>query len=237
MKLNTHFHNRSYKTEMIDLESTPSNDRIRNVKELDFFGKISGSNYYAWREIYKIIKEKEAEYNIVDLGCGGGETLKYFAISARNKGIKIKFTGVDTSDIVIKYMKLNCSNFDEITGVNTEFENFIKNTSQRIDIIYCSLFCHHLRDTEIICLMKSAKAMKSVLIIHDLLRSRLLYYGSYILTRILGGSELSKHDGPISVLKAFKKSEIFDMAVEAGYNNFKYKAIPFHRFIMVFFPS
>lgn len=233
MKLIPNLKSRSHQSEMIDMPNVPPEDRIRNIKELDLFGKISGGNYFSWKEISKIIRNNNRQYNLVDIGCGGGETLKYFAKSARSKGLKMSFTGVDNSETVINYMKNNCGNYQEITGVNTEFDNFITNSSQKIDILHCSLFCHHLQDSEILCLMKKAKERGAILIISDLSRSKFLYYGSLAITHVLNGTALAKHDGPVSVLKGFKKSEIIDIATKASYSNYKYKTLPFYRFILV----
>lgn len=233
MKLIPNFKTRSYQSEMIDLPNVSPEERIRNIKELDLFSKISGGNYFSWKEISKIIRNNNVHYNLVDIGCGGGETLKYFAKSAKNTGLKMSFTGVDNSEAVINYMKNNCAKYQEITGVNTEFDNFLTNSSQKIDVLHCSLFCHHLQDTEILCLMKKAKERGSILIISDLSRSKFLYYGSLLLTHVLNGTTLSKHDGPVSVSKGFKKSEIIEIAIKAGYSNYKYKTIPFYRFILV----
>jgi SAM-dependent methyltransferase len=227
---------RSQKLEMIDLPGISKEERIKNMRELDVLGKISGGNYYSWKVIYKLLNDKNSEYRLVDLGCGGGETLKYFAKSAKNKDLKMKFTGVDKSDIVIDYMNRNCSGYNEIVGINTDFENFLTNTSQKIDIIYCSLFCHHLENQEIICLMRKVKARNSVLIIHDLSRSTLLYYGSYIFTRVYNCTVLAKHDGPISVARGFKRIELENMAIKAGFSNFKYMKIPFFKILMVLIP-
>jgi hypothetical protein len=57
-------------------------------------------------------------------------------------------------------------------------------------------------------------------VINDLQRNPLAYYGVWFLTRLLNGSALAKHDGPVSVLRAFKRREIETLIQRAGLMDF-----------------
>ena len=102
----------------------------------------------------------------------------------------------------------------------SEFSEFIK-TETDIDIIHCSLFCHHLNDDELFELFSYiSSSVRTGLVLNDLQRSRIAYYGVYAITHLLNGSSLSKNDGPISVLRAFKKKELQVLLEKAGILNY-----------------
>jgi hypothetical protein len=54
------------------------------------------------------------------------------------------------------------------------------------------------------------------IIINDLQRHPLAYYGIAGLTRLLGASAMMQNDGPLSVLRGFQADELLGIAAEAG---------------------
>ena len=101
-----------------------------------------------------------------------------------------------------------CKDYSEISGVVSDYRDFLK-TGTNIDIIHCSLFCHHLKDDELAELFSYIKRYaKTGFVINDLQRHWLAYYGVQMITFMLNGSALSKNDGPVSILRAFKMAEL-----------------------------
>ena len=87
-------------------------------------------------------------------------------------------------------------------------------------MVYCTLFAHHLDPPDVVRLLKamSSKA-RHLVIVDDLIRSRLGYLLAWIGTRLLSGSWVVHHDGPLSVKAAFTPAEILDLASQAGLRN------------------
>jgi hypothetical protein len=56
---------------------------------------------------------------------------------------------------------------------------------------------------------------KTGLIVNDLQRNRLAYYSAKYITRLLNGSLMAQNDGPISVLRGFKKEELTELLQNA----------------------
>jgi hypothetical protein len=84
------------------------------------------------------------------------------------------------------------------------------------DYVFCSLFLHHFEDAKVVELLRrfAETARKAVLII-DLERHPVPYYFLPI-TRWLGWSEVTLHDGRISVEAAFRRRELESLAERAG---------------------
>jgi ubiquinone/menaquinone biosynthesis C-methylase UbiE len=85
------------------------------------------------------------------------------------------------------------------------------------DYVICSLFFHHLNEAEgTLLLREMARVARRGLLVNDLLRSRLACLLTAMITRLLFGNRLTRHDGPMSVLRGFRPQELGRMATEAG---------------------
>jgi len=204
----------------LDAPHVPKELLLENLRELDFINRILGGHSITMNGIKKLVTEINKIYHIVDLGCGSGGTMKHIAGWARAKGYKVKLTGVDKNADVIHYMNEYCKDYAEINGVVSDYRDFL-NTAPTIDIIHCSLFCHHLKDDELAALFRCMEQYcKTGFVINDLQRNWLAYYGVQLITYVLNGSALSKNDGPVSILRAFKFEELKMLLQRAQIKNY-----------------
>ncbi len=202
------FKNRSGQSEMMDAPDIPVQLLHKNLGELDVLNRYLGGHSISIEGIKRLMTDRQKIYHIVDLGCGSGDVLKYIARWARLNQYQVKLTGVDKNPDAIQYLIINCSEYSEITGVVSDYRDFLK-TDPKVDIVHCSLFCHHLNNQELLQLFSYLKTYTSEgFVVNDLQRSPIAYYSVWFLTRLLNGSALSKHDGPISVLRAFSRNEL-----------------------------
>jgi 2-polyprenyl-3-methyl-5-hydroxy-6-metoxy-1,4-benzoquinol methylase len=213
------FAHRSSESELLDATGVPKELLFQNLHELDLINRTLGGHAITLAGIKKLLTNKNKIHHIVDIGCGGGNSMKYIADWARSNGYKIKLTGVDMNADAIEYMNNHCKGYPEISGVVSDYRNFLKNNAMA-DIIHCSLFCHHLTDDELIELFICLKQYTTTgFVINDLQRHWFAYYSIKYLTRILNGSALVKNDAPLSVLRGFKKQELNSLFEKAGLKN------------------
>jgi hypothetical protein len=89
------------------------------------------------------------------------------------------------------------------------------------DIIFCSLFCHHFREDELIAMFRwMAENSIRGFFINDLHRHKFAYYSIRMLTSLFSKSYLVKNDAPLSVLRGFKKKELSTLLDKAGISNY-----------------
>ena len=227
------FKYRSDKLELLDTTDIPKALLYKNLHELDLLNKILGSNRISLNGIIKLLVNKNKCYHIVDLGCGSGYTMRFIADWARTKGIKVKLTGVDMNADTINYLKEHCSEYPEIQTFTGDYRDFLK-TNDDIDIINCSLFCHHLKDEELTELFKWCQLKaKAGFVINDLQRNWMAYYLVQFFTLVFNASRLAKNDGPISVLRGFKKKELIVLLNKAQIKKYSIKRKWAFRFLIV----
>lgn len=211
---------RSYESELLDAPNISKELLFQNLKELDFISRALGGHSISLSGIKKLVTDKNKIYHIVDLGCGSGDTMQVIADWAIKGGYQVRLTGVDMNPDVINYMNDHCKDYPEISGVASDYRDFLK-TGVSIDVIHCSLFCHHLKDDELAELFSFFKCFtKTGFVINDLHRHWLAYYCVYLITHLMNGSALSKNDGPVSVLRAFKLNELHALIRKAEITNY-----------------
>jgi SAM-dependent methyltransferase len=211
------FKYRSYEKELLDKSNIIRDLLFKNFRELDILNRTTGGYAISLKGIKQLITDPQKIYHVVDLGCGNGGTLKTIADWARSNNYCIRLTGVDMNADAIDYLKIHCTNYPEITGITVDYQDYL-NKNEVIDIVHCSLFCHHF---------------KVGFIINDLTRNRLAYYSAWLFTRLLNGSVLAKNDGPLSVLRGFKSGELPYLLNKSNIRNYSTKNEWLFRFVIV----
>jgi len=218
---------------MLDDANIPSGLLRKNLKELDILNRIAGGHSISLKGIKQLITNHSRIYHLVDLGCGSGDTLKYIAVWARKNNFKVQLTGIDVNEDAIEYLKIHCADYPEITAIAADYLDYLQK-NQEIDIVHCSLFCHHLNDEELLDLFAYFKQKLTCgFVINDLQRYWLAYYMAWLFPRLLNGTQLAKNDGPISVLRGFKKREMLQLLTKAAINNYSMQKAWAFRFLLV----
>lgn len=219
----TKFSQRSYELELLDAPNIPKELLFKNLRELDVVNRLLGGHTITLSGIKNLITDKNKVYRIVDIGCGGGDAMKQIAKWTKKNNFKVELIGVDMNADAIAFMKDECSEFSNITGIVIDYRDYLKSNTD-IDIVHCSLFCHHLKDDELIELFQYLNGHAKVgFVINDLQRHWFAYYSIKFLTRLLNGSTLVKNDAPLSVLRGFRKEELNNLLINAKVVDFSIK--------------
>ena len=211
---------RSRLKELLDGDNIPKEDLFQNLKELDTINTLLGGYNISFSGLAKVIKPN-VNYTLVDIGCGGGDTLKQIYNWNKKNKRSINLHGIDIKPVCIEYAKTNSLN-ENINYICDDYRNVFNHLKQ-VDIIHACLFCHHLSEAELIELVRFAAKNKITLIINDLERNAIAYYAIKILTTLFSKSYLVKNDAPLSVARGFKKQEWIDILIKAGVKNYLVK--------------
>ncbi|MEM9982805.1 MAG: methyltransferase domain-containing protein [Bacteroidota bacterium] len=199
------FNQRSYQQELLDQPDIPTPDLIRNLKELAFINTYLGGHNVTVKGLKKLLTEPTRTYRLIDIGCGGGDTLKYIARWGRKKGLSLQLTGVDLKADCIAYAQEHCKDYPEIDFIQADYRDV---THLQADVFTAALFCHHLPDDDLINLLRWMDTHAKVgFVINDLHRHSLAYYSIRWLTRWFSRSYLVKNDACLSVWRSFKKED------------------------------
>jgi 2-polyprenyl-3-methyl-5-hydroxy-6-metoxy-1,4-benzoquinol methylase len=218
------FSQRSYRKEIMDNLETGGELMKVTLKELKIINKLLGGNHVTTSSLKQIMnKYPQKSYSIADIGCGGGDMIRVMSNWAKQKKISCQFTGIDANPNIIKIAK---SNLSDISQVSFQTQNVFDASflDEKVDIITCTLFTHHFTDDELLQLLSSfKKKAKLGVVINDLHRHPIAYYSIKILTGLFSNSTMVKNDGPLSVLRSFKKSELANILKTSGISDYEIK--------------
>jgi SAM-dependent methyltransferase len=213
------FKHRSTAKELMD-DLTLSGEALRrNLEELEVINHWLGGYQVVTDALARLPLQAGARprpLSITDLGCGGGDTLRVISRWARKKKLAVQLEGYDANAFMVEYASGKCASFPDI---HLHQENIFSAAfqSRSFDVIICSLFCHHFTDPELIALFRQLHGQARVaLIINDLHRHPLAYYGIKWLTWLFPCSYLVRYDAPLSVLRAFKRAELEEILHQAA---------------------
>jgi SAM-dependent methyltransferase len=208
---------RSEKKELLDADFIPEEDLFQNLKELNTINFLLGGYQVTFNALTKILKKNKA-YCLVDIGSGGGDTLKHIYNWAQKRDYILKLNGIDLKQTCVDYSERNKPN-KNIQFICDDYRK-LYNHVPKADIIHASLFCHHLSETQIVELIQFANMNGSILLINDLERNSIAYHSIKLLTKLFSNSYLVKNDAPLSVLRGFKKKEWEQILKTAGAKKF-----------------
>lgn len=227
------FKYRSYEKEFLDNDDISTKDLYRTLVELDIINTYLGG-YKATLDGFKaILKTKGEIFNLLDIGFGGGDSIKQLSKFAVRRKLKMFFYGVDLKEDCINYAEENLVSIKNKKLICDDYRNIAPALLEQIDVIHCSLFLHHLKDNEIVELFKFGRQHNCIILANDLHRNWIAYYSIKFLTALLSKSWLVKNDACLSVRRAFKKRELESMLIKAGYTNYSVKWSWAFRYIVI----
>jgi SAM-dependent methyltransferase len=95
------------------------------------------------------------------------------------------------------------------------------------DVVTASLLLHHLEpDAAAVSLAEMRAAARLGVVINDLLRSRITLALVWLATRLFARHRFARHDGPLSVRRAYSPDELRALAAQAGLRRIEVRRHP-----------
>jgi 2-polyprenyl-3-methyl-5-hydroxy-6-metoxy-1,4-benzoquinol methylase len=225
------FKRRSYKKELLDEPVIAKEKLYKNLDELEIINKYLGGHAASIKGLNALTNCKPKM--VVDIGCGGGDSVKALA----NKfGNKVQLTGIDLKEDCIEYSKKNCEVYPNVHFRCADFRS-VFSINDHPDVIHASLFFHHFTEDEIVSFLRECDRHKVIVVINDLERNPVAYYAIKFLTTFLSNSFLVRNDAPLSVLRGFKKDEWKNILEKAGIRKYTVQNCWAFRHLIIAYPN
>lgn len=201
----------------------PALDAAEHRRALDGLARInrlSGTAGTLWPSLLRAGRAARSAgrtLRVLDVACGGGDVAVALSLRARKAHVPIRVDGCDLSGRAIdRAMELAREH-------ETDSDFFACDAIQSglpdgYDAVVCSLFVHHLTDAHARRLLQNLSRKAGLVLISDLVRSRLAWTLTWLGTRVLSRSPVVHTDGPRSVEGAFTVSEMRSLLDATGMN-------------------
>jgi 2-polyprenyl-3-methyl-5-hydroxy-6-metoxy-1,4-benzoquinol methylase len=195
-------HGRSTALELIDLgPDFYSAEEYRDcLYQLDRIGRYLGGDR-ATMSAFDRLQSPPA--SIVDVGCGGG----FFTLKLAKRYPSTRVVGIDINPQALEVARehqASCGrHLSNLSFEQPELPTLIY-PPKSIDVITATLLCHHLPDDILIDFLKRSYAIASqAIILNDLHRHWLAPPAFACATALFFRNRLVKHDGQLSICRAF----------------------------------
>lgn len=199
------------------LDAALHRQALAGLARLNFVGRSAD---ILWRALGRE-RRRGAPLRLLDLACGGGDVLLALARRARRSRLPWTFAGVDKSEVALDYAREQARRANLVASFvacDLLSDGWLETpVAKDVDVVVCSLFLHHLSDSDAVSMLHRAAAVaQSKLLVSDLNRSVinrwLTWWGCHLLTR----SPVVHFDGPASIRAAFSHNEARQLATVAG---------------------
>lgn len=214
---------RSYQKELLDEDNIPLKDILLTMRELNLINIFLGGHAITCKGVAWFLNRTPNDRPIViaEIGCGGGDNLTAIHNFLIKTGRPASLIGVDIKPECIKVAAQNSPK--EIAWICSDYRT-VSWPGPKPDIIFSSLFCHHFTDEQMTGQLKWLKEnSQSGFFINDLHRHPVAYHSIKILTRLFSKSYLVRNDGPLSVMRSFKRKDWVYLFSTAGIKHYDIK--------------
>lgn len=227
---------RSLEKEMMDLPGNPAQLLEEDLKNLRTINRALGAYRGVLRSLEDFRRKTEITgFSLLDVGAGSGDIAVAIVRWARRRGISGRVVALEPDWVTAALSRRQTLEFPEISIVRGDGRSLPFPPSS-FDFVIASQMLHHFSEAEIIFFLRawSTIARRAVLI-SDLIRHPLAYYGIHLLTRLFSRNEMTRVDAPLSVQRAFTLAEWRELFQRAGIGEFSLTSFfPFR--LLAFFP-
>ncbi|HEY7678751.1 MAG TPA: methyltransferase domain-containing protein [Candidatus Methylomirabilis sp.] len=170
---------------------------------------------------------------ILDVATGGADIPRAICRWARRRGLPVTIEALDRSAQAVAAATAWAVGYPEIRVRRAEAPP-LPYPDRSFDVVISSLFLHHLTEAQGVRLLREMERIaRRGLIVNDLRRSRTARAVTALATRLLSPNRLTRHDGPMSILRGFRPEELRRMAARAGLARASTRRHPWFRLALV----
>ncbi|MDQ3856085.1 MAG: methyltransferase domain-containing protein [Chloroflexota bacterium] len=162
-----------------------------------------------------------ARASLLDIGTGTADIPLVLSRWGRRAGVNLDIVATDISPEVLALAR---DYVHERSGVRLEVADatHLPYEDSSFDYVMANMALHHFQpEAAAQVLREMHRVARHALLVNDLHRSRTGYWAARLLFLTTTRNPVTRHDGPLSVLRAYTTSELAQLAVAAGLTSFR----------------
>lgn len=189
----------------------------RALRGLQRIHRLTGTAQRLWKNIRAAMRARgETEWTILDVGCGDGALLRELHHLASKSELRLRLMGCDFSSRAVDLARAAAER-ERISIQWYLCDVLQQELPVQADAVICSLFLHHFQNADIVNILSTFRQhTHRLLLVEDLLRTRLGYGLCWIGVHALSRSRVVHVDGLLSVRAALTVDEIEALCQQAG---------------------
>jgi 2-polyprenyl-3-methyl-5-hydroxy-6-metoxy-1,4-benzoquinol methylase len=208
---------RARRDELMDTLALAPDVADRTLRFLEFTNRRFGGTAIVIRhfERWSARWPEGRAITVLDVGTGAADIPRALSSWARSRCASIAVTAIDAAPDVAAVARARVNG---TPGIRVEHATLadVAASGRRFDYVIASLFLHHVPQERLAeSLLAMDRLAEAGIVIGDLVRSPVALAGVGLLSAVAGNA-IVRHDGPVSVRRAFTVEELADLASELG---------------------
>jgi len=221
-------------SELIDEPGVALDELAANLEDLERLNRWFGGTRLILRHLVPLLRRAgSGEIRILDVATGGADIPAAVVRWARRRGHPVRIVGIDKNPQVVRAAAERLRDYPEIT-VKLGDALALPYPPRSFDIVLCSLALHHFTYPEGVTLLRALDRIgRWGFIVNDLVRSWHAYLLTWLAMHLFCRGRLGRHDGPLSIRRAYTPPELSFMVNEAGVEAVRIRPHLFFRVALV----
>ncbi len=219
---------RTERTELMDTEAVEAQDFARCLADLATVNRVTLAHRPTLAFLARATRHlpRGAAISVLDVAYGHGDMLRAIARWAARRGLHATLEGVDLSPHSAPAARAATP-----PGMAIAFHTgdvFAFQPTRPPGFVVSSLFTHHLPDADVVRFLAWMEATATAgWFVNDLHRHRLSFHGFAALAAAARWHRFVRHDGPVSIARAFRPAEWHALLAHAGVTAEVRRVFPF----------
>ncbi|MDR7521648.1 MAG: methyltransferase domain-containing protein [Armatimonadota bacterium] len=153
---------------------------------------------------------------ILDVATASADIPAAVSSWARTRGLPVRIWALDINPDILQAAREGICGLPDVALLRGD-ACALPFADRSVDVVISALALHHFSfDGAVQVLREIDRVARGAFVVNDVLRSWPAYLGAVADTWLVGGGRLARHDGPLSVRRAFTWPEIHGLARAAG---------------------
>jgi 2-polyprenyl-3-methyl-5-hydroxy-6-metoxy-1,4-benzoquinol methylase len=204
--------------ELLDQPAIDISELRTSLRDIERLNSWFGGTAAIVNEVQRLVHERglTRRITVLDIGTGGADIPRALASWGRRSGLPVRIVACDLHPQVAAIAAHSSRDHGAVALLRAD-ALALPVLPGHFDFVTCSLMLHHLPEEDVVSLIEKLRDIpRHALIVCDLERSRRALAGVWLATRAVCRSRLTRHDGPLSVLRAYMLAELRALSVRAG---------------------
>lgn len=218
--------------ELLDAEHHDERELEHSLDQVAEVNRLLGGRRAVLRALLPLLRTGRPT-SILDLGTGSGDIPLAIVRAASRRGLAVRIVATDVHPQMVELAARRTAHVPDIeTGAADALALPYGNGA--FDVVLLSMTLHHFEHADQLrALREAGRVAGQAVIVNELERCRANYWGARLLAATRWrGNRLTRHDGPLSVLRAFTKQELLALAREAGLREAEVRRRYFFRLVL-----
>ena len=186
-----------------------------NLRDLSRLNRLSGGARLSLRAARTL---GEAA-TILDVGTGAADIPAALLADAQRRGVPLEVTATDSRPEILAAAALARPGLPTLPGLTLAVADgrALPFPDASFDVGHASMVIHHLDGDEAVPFLRELRRVSRLgIVVNDLARGPHFWLATWLLTHTVAASRFTRHDGPLSVRRAWTHDEMVALLGQAG---------------------